>query len=276
MVVRARENIAIPATPIQQLKVRRVTDESERSSQGVRRRSLLTYGGMAVAGALGTVAALAFDDTRKILGLAGRDNVNDALEDFTSRNGPVSVSQQRLLTTSFVAYVRATLRRGDPAPAEGCTAMADLPTAWDPVTPESEVYLTLSPTRDDVVLVGFEVTEVKRRRLGQRIIVGCEGGGNGAPSGFEVRDTEEGVRVTPIGPGSQSGKMRLFLSPGEDYNIAVWFSTETQQITTWFGELIFRYGNGGSESFRLPVGPATTSGRPENARTFTVEGGRWR
>lgn len=240
------------------------------------RRSLMKFAGAAVLAAAGAVAAISFEDTRKILGLGGRDRVNDALEGFTSRNGPIKVSQQRLLSTSAVAYVSADIRRGDNAPADGCAALNALPAEWDAVAPESEVYLTVSPTRDDVVLVGFEVTDVQRRPLGSRVIVGCEAGGNGAPSGFEVADTTDGVEVTPVGPGSQTGRMRLFLQPGEDYNIAVWFRTRTQQITTWSGELIFNYGNTGELEFRLPVGPAQSSGKPRRARTLIVEAGRWR
>jgi hypothetical protein len=240
------------------------------------RRALLKFAGAALLGAAGAVAAISFDDTRKIFGMGGRDKVNNALETFTSRNGPVKVSQQRLLSTSAVAYVDADLRQGDKAPSYGCEVLDNLPADWDAVAPESEVYLTLSATRDDVVLVGFEVTEVTRRPLGKRTIVGCEAGGNGAPSGFNVSDTKEGVRIEPVGPGSQRGNMRLFLAPGEDYNLAAWFSTTTQQVTTWSGEFIFSFGNNGDQEYRLPVGPAHSAGRPRNAPTFTVEGGRWR
>lgn len=252
-----------------------MTDTNQQKTQTTRRRAVRQFLSIVSLVAV-AVAGVVFADTLKILGTSGRDWVNDALEGFTGRNGPVSVSQQRLLTSAD-AYVTADLRRGDRAPADGCSALENLPAAWDAVPPDSEVYMKVSPTRDDVVLVGFELTKIERRNLGRRTIVTCEGGGNGAPSGFKVTDTaKEGAVVTPVGPGSQTGKMRLFLSPGEDYILAVWFSTKTQQITSWSGELIFEYGNDGSQTHRLPVGPATTAGKPKNARTLTIHGGRWR
>ena len=74
------------------------------------------------------------------------------------------------------------------------------------MTPGTEVYLRLSALRDDVVLTGFELTEVTHTAPGDRVIIGCEAGGNGAPSGFQVTDGVDQIAVTPTGPGSQTGK----------------------------------------------------------------------
>jgi hypothetical protein len=85
--------------------------------------------------------------------------------------------QQRLDLPGVGAMVLASaVHDGAPSVGDGCDAMTTVPDAWDPVTDHFEVMFHVRPRRDDVTLVGFEVTRSAHSELGDRIGLSCEAG----------------------------------------------------------------------------------------------------
>jgi hypothetical protein len=203
--------------------------------------------------------------------------------DSATASSPIKV---KVLTyTGSGPVVRAdAVREGQQAiNVDGCSDVSEFPKSWDALGHDQEVLLNVTPRRDDVVLVGFSVTEVRHFDRGERVGILGMCGGNGAISGFTVADDAGGPTIKAFGPGAQpDGKMRLRLSPealkldgNASYKLAVHFVGDKDRISVWKGDFIFRYGTDGGKTFRYTVGPARTIGEIRELPYFQNDNGLW-